>query len=421
MTSPGPEFVIVGAGLTGGAAATTLRTDGFDGRIVMIGEEPHPPYERPPLSKEYLRGDATAESTLLRPASWYEENEVELHLGARARVVDPEARTVVLDDDSQIRYDRVLVATGGRHRRPALPGGDLEGIHYLRTIEESDAIREEARAGRKAVVVGAGFIGCEVAASFRQLGVEVEMVEILGAPLERGVGPEIGRLFADIHRSRGVTLHLGQGVERFEGTGRLEAVVTDRGNRIECDFVVVGVGIEPNLGVIEGTSVEIDDGILVDELCRTNVEGIYAAGDVANHWHPIFERRLRVEHWDNALKQGAAAARSMMGRKEPFDDPHWFWSDQYDQNLQSIGVVSDRDELVVRGSLEESSFVAFYLRDGLLRGAVGLNRGRDVRRCGPLIRSRRPLDPDALRDEDVDLKRLAASVKEGASSDPADR
>ena len=410
-------FVVVGANLTGGAAATTLRSDGFEGRIVLIGEEATPPYERPSLSKAYLRGEAAIDEALLHPVSWYEENGVELLLGGKARRVDPGAKVVAHRDGRDVPYDKVLVATGGRNRQLEVPGHDLEGIHGLRTIEDADAIRREAKAGRRAVVVGAGFIGCEVAASLRQLGVEVEVVEIFESPLQRAVGQEIGRVFEGIHRDQGVVFHFGQLVERFEGSGRVEGVVTDRGTRIECDFVLVGVGIEPNLEVVEGTGVETANGILVDQLCRTNVEGVYAAGDVANHWHPIFQRRLRVEHWDNALKQGAAAARSMMGKQEPFDDPHWFWSDQYEHNLQSIGLPSDWDELVIRGSLEKRDFVAFYLKEGLLQAAVGLDRGRDVRRSGPLIRARRPLDPIALKDEDVDLKKLAASITR--QGDPA--
>jgi len=286
----------------------------------------------------------------------------------------------------------------------------LAGIHDLRTIEDADRIQAEATSGRKAVVVGAGFIGCEVAASLRQMGVEVEVVEIFDTALQRALGPEIGSVFEGIHRDHGVEFHFGQVVERFAGADGVEEVVTDRGSRIGCDFVVVGVGIEPSVEVVEGVGVAIDNGILVDELCRTNVEGIFAAGDVANHRHPLFDRRLRVEHWDNALKQGAAAARSMMGKTEPYDDPHWFWSDQYEHNLQSIGLASDWDELVVRGSPEERDFLAFYLKEGVLMGAVGLNRGRDVRRCGQLIRTRRPLDPTALKDEDVDLKKLAVTI-----------
>ena len=403
-------FVIVGANLAGGAAATALRSEGFDGRIVLIGEEPHPPYERPPLSKEYLRGESTAESALLHPASWYQENEIDLRLGIRVQRVDPEARVVRLEDDTETPYDKILVATGGRNRTPDVPGHELAGIHSLRTIEEADRIQAEATAGRKAVVVGAGFIGCEVAASLRQMGVEVEVVEIFDTALQRALGPEIGTVFEGIHRDHGVEFHFAQVVERFAGAHGVEEVVTDRGYRIGCDFVVVGVGIEPDVDVVDGAGIATDNGILVDELCRTNVDGIFAAGDVANHRHPLFDRRLRVEHWDNALKQGAAAARSMMGKTEPYDDPHWFWSDQYEHNLQSIGLVSDWDELVVRGSLEERDFLAFYLKGGLLMGAVGLNRGRDVRRCAQLIRARRPVDPTALKDEDVNLKKLAVTI-----------
>jgi 3-phenylpropionate/trans-cinnamate dioxygenase ferredoxin reductase subunit len=409
MSDPGSQIVIVGANLTGGAAATTLRSEGFDGAIVMIGEEPHPPYERPPLSKEYLRGERPVETSLLRPESWYEEHDVDLRLGVRAERIDPAARVVRLEGGTEVPYGSVLVATGGRNRRIGVPGSDLAGIHYLRTIEEADGIRQEARPGRRAVVVGAGFIGCEVAASLRQLGVEVEVVEIFDTALHRALGPEVGRVMEGVHRDHEVEFHFGQIVEHFLGSQRVEGAVTDRGRTIECDFVVVGVGIEPNIDVVADAGVATEDGILVDELCRTSVEGVYAAGDVANHQHPLFGRRMRVEHWDNALKQGAAAARSMAGKAEPFDDPHWFWSDQYDHNLQSIGVLSDWDELAIRGSLEERSFVAFYLKDGFLMGAVGLDRGKDVRRCRALIAARRLLDPVALKDEDVDLKRLAAT------------
>jgi 3-phenylpropionate/trans-cinnamate dioxygenase ferredoxin reductase component len=407
-----PRFVIVGANLTGGAAATTLRTEGFDGRIALIGEEPRPPYERPPLSKEYLRGESAADRTLLHPVPWYEENDVELHLGGRVERIDPRARVVWLHDGTRIPYDKVLVGTGGRNRAPAVDGNDLEGVHELRTIEDADRIRAEARPGRKAVLVGAGFIGCEVAASLRQLGVDVEVVEVFGTALHRALGPEIGQVIEGIHRDQGVAFHFDQVVERFLGTGRVDGVLTNRGLWIGCDFAVVGIGIEPNVEVVEGAGVETDNGILVDQRCRTSVEGIFAAGDVANHWHPLFDRHVRVEHWDNALKQGAAAARAMMGRDEPYDDPHWFWSDQYEHNLQSIGVASEWDELVIRGSLEERSFLAFYLKEGLLTGAVGLNRGKDVRRSAALVRARRPLDPTALKDEDVDLKKLAASIGE---------
>jgi 3-phenylpropionate/trans-cinnamate dioxygenase ferredoxin reductase subunit len=260
------------------------------------------------------------------------------------------------------------------------------------------------------VVVGAGFIGSEVTASLRQLGVEVEVVEFLELPLLRVVGPEVGRVLADIHRDHGVRFHFSQSVERFEGAGRVEAVVTNTGDRITCDFAVVGVGIEPVTDVVAGTDVAIDNGILVDDHCRTNVEDVFAAGDVANHDHPVFGRRMRVEHYDNALKQGAAVAKNMMGVATVFDDPHWFWSDQYDTNIQYAGFAPQWDELVVRGSMEERNFAAFYLHDGLVRAVVAVNRGKDVRRSMGLIRGAKPVDPASLADEDLDLRTLAAPV-----------
>jgi 3-phenylpropionate/trans-cinnamate dioxygenase ferredoxin reductase subunit len=402
--------VIIGGNLTGGAAATTLRSEGFDGPIVMVGEEPHLPYERPPLSKGYLRGEETKEHTLLHREAWYEEHDVELRLGSSAVHLDSTDREVELSTGERISYQQILIATGGRNRTLEVPGIDLEGVHALRTLEDADRIRAEARAGRTAVVVGAGFIGCEVTASLRLLGVEVEVVEVFDAPLLRAVGPEVGRVIEGIHRDRGVRYHFEDGVERFEGDSRVERVVTTTGRRLDCDFVVVGVGIQPNVEWLEGSGVQVDNGVLVDERCRTSVEGVYAAGDVANHVHPLFKRRLRVEHWDNALKQGAAAARSMLGSPDPFDDPHWFWSDQYEHNLQSVGIAAQWDELVIRGDMEARDFVAFYLRDGIVETVVGLNRGKDVRRSAALVRARRPVDPALLRDESVDLKRVAADL-----------
>jgi 3-phenylpropionate/trans-cinnamate dioxygenase ferredoxin reductase component len=410
-----PTLVIVGGNLTGGAAVSTLRTEGFDGRVVLVGEEPYLPYERPPLSKGYLRGEEPAEHAFLRPREWYGENEVELRLGVTATRLDPANHQVELSDGERVGYDKVLVATGGRNRRLDVPGAQLEGVHDLRTFEDADRIKAEAGRGRRAVVVGAGFIGCEVAASLRHLGVDVDVVEIFEVPLQRALGTEVGIVFEGIHRDAGVRFHFQDGVDRFEGHGRIESVITSAGHEIECDFAVVGVGIQPNLEWLAGSDVELDNGVVVDEFCRANLEGVYAAGDVANHWHPIFQQRMRVEHWDNALKQGAAAARTMMGANEPFDDPHWFWSDQYEHNLQSVGFAPEWDDLVVRGSMEERSFVAFYVKDELVKAAVGLNRGKDVRRSAALIRGRRPVDPALLRDEDVDLKKLAAEpAPEGA-------
>jgi 3-phenylpropionate/trans-cinnamate dioxygenase ferredoxin reductase component len=413
MSRGEPRFVIVGASLTGGVAATTLRAQGFDGGIVLIGAEWHPPYERPPLSKEYLRGEQAAEDALFRAATWYEEAAVDLRMGARAVRVDTGDRVVHLEGGGRVGYDRLLVATGGSNRRLSVPGHTLHGIYDLRTLEDADRIRAEAARGRRAVVVGAGFIGCEVAASLRQMGAEVAVVEIFETTLLRAVGSEVGKVVEAIHRDHGVRFHFGQVVDSFEGKDRVEAVVTDEGTRIECDFVVVGIGISPATDAVDGTGVAVENGIVVDQYCQTSVPGVFAAGDVANHYHPLFGRRLRVEHWDNALKQGAAAARNMLGEPTAFDDPHWFWSDQYDANLQYLGFAPQWDDLVIRGSMEERNFAAFYVKDGIVRAAVGLNRGKDVRRSAGLIRAGRPVDTAKLRDEEVDLRKLAESSVPG--------
>jgi 3-phenylpropionate/trans-cinnamate dioxygenase ferredoxin reductase subunit len=397
--------VVVGSNLCGGSAVRTLREGGFDGRIVLVGDEAHLPYERPPLSKEYLRGEQPLESLFLQPPSWYEENGVELRLGTRAVAIDAVERSVELSGGDIVKYDSILLATGGRPRR--LPGEPVEHVLYLRTISDADRIRSALAGRHHLVVVGAGFIGAEVAASARTMGLEVTCLEMLDVPLERALGKEMGALYAEIHREHGVDLRTGEGVQSIEETDGGVTVRTTKGAAIEGDAVVVGVGIEPNVDLAEEAGAKIDNGIVVDERCRTTVDGVFAAGDVANHWHPVFERHIRVEHFDNAIKQGAAAARAMMGKAEPYDDPHWFWSDQYDHNLQYAGFAASWDEIVVRGSTEDRSFVAFYLKDGVVLAALGLNRGKEVRRSMKLIRDRARPDPMLLRGEDVDLRTLA--------------
>ena len=347
------------------------------------------------------------EKAFVRPESFYAENAIELRLGVVAERIDPAGRTVELEGGERLAYDKLLVATGARNRRLPVLGVELEGVYDLRTAGDADRIREEARAGRRAVVVGLGFIGSEVAASLVELGLEVAAVEMLATPLEPALGADVGRTLADLHRDHGVELVLGEGVASLEGDGRVREVVTAGGKRIECDFAVVGAGVAPAVEVAAGSGVELDGGIAVDELCRTSVAGIYAAGDVAAHVHPLAGRRIRVEHWQNAIKQGEAAARSMLGKGEPYDEVHWFWSDQYDSNLQYAGFHGPWDELVVRGSLEERSFVAFYLEAGRVRAAAALDRGKDLRRAMALIRAGAAADPAALRDPDTDLRALA--------------
>jgi 3-phenylpropionate/trans-cinnamate dioxygenase ferredoxin reductase subunit len=316
---------------------------------------------------------------------------------------------VELEDHRRVPFDALLIATGGRNRRISIPGGDLEGIYGLRTVQDADRIRQEMVAGRRVVVVGMGFIGSEVAASLRQKGLDVVAIDPSKTPLFRVVGGEVGQTIANLHRDHGVRTIFEDTVAAFEGTRRVNYVVTTGGLRLECDFVVVGIGIEPAVDMLEDSGIVVDNGVVVDEYCETNLNGVYAAGDIANHYHPIFDRRIRVEHWQNAIKQGAAAARNMLGKRTVYDEIHWFWSDQYDANLQYAGFHTKWDQLVVRGRLDSASYLACYVNDGRIDAAVGLNRAKDVRRVMPLIKSRRAVDLERLQDEVVDLRSLYAS------------
>jgi 3-phenylpropionate/trans-cinnamate dioxygenase ferredoxin reductase subunit len=402
------RYVIVGASLAGATAAITLREEGADGTVTLIGAENEPPYERPPLSKAYLRGEVPIEKALVRPAPFYATHGIETIFGTRVTRIDPSTRIVELEDHRQVPFDALLIATGGRNRRISIPGGGLEGIYALRTIQDADRIRKEIVGGRRVVVVGMGFIGSEVAASLRQKGLDVVAIDPSKTPLFRVLGEAVGQTIANLHRTQGVRTIFEDTVAAFEGTGRVTHVVTKAGQRVDCDFVVAGIGIEPMVDMLEGSGIDIDNGVVVDEYCQTNVTGVFAAGDVANHYHPVFNRRIRVEHWQNAIKQGAAAARNMIGKRVAYDEIHWFWSDQYDANLQYAGFHVKWEQLVVRGRLDSGNYLACYVNDGRIDAAVGLNRGKDLRRVMPLIKSRRAVDLEQLRDEGVDLRSLYA-------------
>jgi 3-phenylpropionate/trans-cinnamate dioxygenase ferredoxin reductase component len=408
-TSKDP-IVIIGGGMAGGNAAATLREEGFPGPVVLISREPGVPFGRPPLSKTYLRSEEDLDAWYVRPAGWYADHDVELRSGAVA-AVDPGAQAVTLDSGEELGYQKVLIATGGRNRRLGIPGADLPGIHYLRTVAECDAIKQEARPGRHAVIVGMGFIGCEVAASLTQLGVRVTAVFPGRAPLETVLGGQVGALIGAIHRENGVELQPGGQVAAFEGTERLEAIVTAAGDRISCDFAVAGVGIQPDILPV---AVAQENGILTDEFCRASAPEVYAAGDVANQLHPLFGR-VRVEHYNNAEKQGAAAARSMLGSTAPYDYVHSFWSDQYEHKIEYVGHVAKWDEFVVRGSVAERKLIGSYLVDGVVRAAVGLDRGGDpeldldgeMAACACLVAERARPAPAVLADDRTDLWSLA--------------
>jgi 3-phenylpropionate/trans-cinnamate dioxygenase ferredoxin reductase subunit len=408
-------MAIVGGGKAGGTAAATLREEGFGGPVVLISREPEIPFGRPPLSKTYLRSEEGLDDWYVRSAGWYEANDVELRTDSVV-AVDPAAHQLALGSGRDLEYHKLLIATGGRNRRLQIPGAELPGIYYLRTVAECDAIKREAVANRHAVVVGMGFIGCEVAASLTQLGVRVTAIFPGSVPLERVLGREVGAVIGAFHRANGVELSAESQVAAFEGTDRLEAVVTANGDRVACDFAVVGIGIEPDVPTFAPALAQAN-GILVDEGCRASVTDVYAAGDVANHLHPVFGR-VRVEHFNNAEKQGQAAARSMLGSTTSYDYIHSFWSDQYEHKLEYIGHATKWDEFVVRGSLEEGRLIGFYVLEGLIQAAVGLDRGGDpeldsdseMAACAPLVARRARLAAGQLADERVDLWSLSADA-----------
>jgi len=413
------RIVIIGASLAGATAAATLRDAGFDGEVHLIGAESRLPYNRPPLSKGYLRGQERFEDQLVKPASYYPEQGIELRLGVRATAIDPKQKVVELDGGERVAYDRLLVATGGRNRTLSVPGVDLNGVFQLRTVEDADRIRTAAQPGRRAVVVGLGFIGSEVTASLRQLGVEVVAVEGHRVPLARVLGDEVGQVLADIHREKGAELVLEDSVAAFEGADRVERVRTKKGRLLACDLVVAGIGIIPNSELVAAAGAAVENGVLVDEQCRTSLPDVYAAGDVSHHRHPIFGR-LRVEHWNNGYQQGRAAARSLLGGEQPYDYVHSFWSDQYEHSIEYVGFAVSWDRVVFRGRPHSRKFLGFYLKDGIVRAAVGVNRGGDpedpkadgeLKAVANLIRDRVGVDAARLADEDVDLRRLTVAAR----------
>jgi 3-phenylpropionate/trans-cinnamate dioxygenase ferredoxin reductase subunit len=405
-------MLIVGGGFAGGNAAATLRDEGFQGRVVIVGPEPGIPFGRPPLSKTYLRSEEDLDGWYVRPADWYEDHDVERLAESSVVGVDAAAHNVVLDSGQELEYQKLLVATGGRNRRLDVPGAELPGIHQLRTVAECDAIKREAVANRHAVIVGMGFIGCEVAASLTQLGVRVTAIFSGSVPLERVLGKEVGAVIGEFHRQNGVELLAESHITAFGGTERVEAAVTSGGDRVPCDFAVAGIGIEPVVPTFS-PAIEQANGILVDELLRASAADVYAVGDVANHLHPVFGR-VRVEHYNNAEKQGAAAARSMLGSTSPYDYIHTFWSDQYEHKLEYVGHAAKWDEFVVRGSLEEGKLIGFYLLEGVVQAAVGLDRGGDpeldtdseMAACVPLVATRVRPGAGRLADDRVDLRSL---------------
>jgi 3-phenylpropionate/trans-cinnamate dioxygenase ferredoxin reductase subunit len=404
-------FVILGASLAGAKAAETLRAEGFDGRLVLIGAEGERPYERPPLSKDYLRGEAEREKIYVHEEGFYAEQGIDLRLGRTAVSLNAAESELTLDGGERVHYDRLLLTTGAEPRRLPIPGGDLEGVLYLRTVKDSDVLRERFDRGGTVVVVGAGWIGAEVAASARQRGLEVSVVEPSTVPLERVLGTEVGAVYRDIHADHGVRMLMGTGVEAFEGDTAVERVRTSDGRLLECDFVVVGVGVQPRTELAAQAGIAVGDGILVDEHLRTGAPGVFAAGDVAHAHHPFYGERIRVEHWANALNQGPAAARNMLDLAKPYDRLPYFFSDQYDVGMEYTGFARTWDRVVFRGDPASREFIAFWLTGDRVLAGMNVNVWDVTEPIQRLVRERVAVDDRRLADPDVALDDLVPVEK----------
>ena len=400
-------FVIVGASLAGAKAAEALRAEGFDERVVLIGAEDERPYERPPLSKDYLRGEAERATVYVHPQGFYTDHDIELRLGRTAVSVDVAGSELALDDGERLRYDRLLLATGAEPRRLSIPGGDLDGVLYLRSVADCDALRARLDQGGTVVVIGAGWIGAEVAASARQRGLEVTVIDPLTVPLERVLGTEVGAVYRDIHVDHGVHMLLGTGVEALEGATAVERVRTSAGRELECDFVIVGVGVQPRTGLAAQAGLALDNGILVDEHLQTSAPGVLAAGDVANAHHPFYGERIRVEHWANALHQGPVAARAMLGEPDVYDRLPYFFSDQYDVGMEYAGFARTWDRVVFRGDPATREFIAFWLTGDRVVAGMNVNVWDVIDPIQRLIGERVAVDDRRLADPDIPLVELA--------------
>jgi 3-phenylpropionate/trans-cinnamate dioxygenase ferredoxin reductase component len=404
------SIVIVGASLAGASAADALRRQGYDGELLLVGAERESPYERPPLSKAVLAGKEDEDRVFLRPADWYEEQQIALRLGVRAVGLDADGRALLLDDNARLSYDRLLIATGAIPRTLDVPGADLPGVHTLRSLDNARAISADLTAEGPVVVVGAGFIGAEVASVCRARGLTVTVIEPLAVPMARALGEEVGSLFAKLHRAHGVDLRLGEGITAIRGVDRVEEVVTSSGARIPAALVIIGVGVRPADGWLAGSGLTLRDGIVVNEYCATNLTGVYAAGDVARWpYHPAGadSALVRLEHYDNAIRQAENAARNMLGEAVAYSPVPYFWTEQCDWMAQYVGYTERWDQLVYRGEPASGAGAIFYLDAGRLRAVLSINRIRDLGALRKLIGAGAQFNPALLADESLDLRELA--------------
>jgi 3-phenylpropionate/trans-cinnamate dioxygenase ferredoxin reductase subunit len=397
------DIVIVGGGLAGAAAAETLRAEGFDGRITLFADEPEPPYERPPLTKDYLRGESAFEKAVVHPASWYDEQKIDLALETQVTAIDPRESVVTLRNGRRRAFDRLLLATGSAPRTLDVPGKDLDGVHLLRTRAHADAIRKAAASAGQVVVVGGGWIGTEVAASIRQAGAAVTLVTPDAVPLERPLGTEVASIIRDLHLEHGVDIKAGRTVIGFGGRTGVESVHLSDGSWIPADLVVVGIGALPRVELASSAGLAVENGVVVDEFLTTSDPAIFAAGDVAAAWHPVFEARIRVEHWDNARRQGRVAARNMLGGQDAYERIPFFFTDQFDFGMEYAGHAPRWDRVVFRGDPESRKFIAFWLDGDRVVAGMNANIWKVNGAISALVRSRADVDVARLVDEDVPL------------------
>lgn len=401
------HFVLIGGGHASVSAARTLRRLDFDGHITIVGTEEHLPYQRPPLSKDWLLGNESTNDILSASADWFEANDVELELKTTAEQIELKELRVHLSNGKTLDADAILIATGARPR--ILEGTEnLKSAFYLRSIDDADKIKAQFSSSRHVVIVGGGFIGLEVAASARAAGLEVTLLESSELPLKKILGQDVASTLTDIHKQQGVDIRVNESVTSVTDSDSGVRVETERGTTIEADFAVIGIGVIPNDEIARSSEITVGNGIRVDEYCRSSAPGVFAAGDVANFYHPGFDKRMRVEHFDNATRQATVAAKNMMGIRTEISDAQWFWSDQYDHNFQYAGHATRWDTVVFRGSLDDHDFSAFYLQDEMLVAAFGANRGADVMQAKNLITSKIKLNVDRLRDSSVELGDLSA-------------
>jgi 3-phenylpropionate/trans-cinnamate dioxygenase ferredoxin reductase component len=401
----GESFVIVGASLAGAKTATALRDEGFDGRIVLIGDEAEKPYERPPLSKDYLQGKSKKDEIYVHPDDWYPSHDVEPILETRVTDADASGHEIALSDGQRLRYTKLVLATGSSPRRVSVPGADLDGVLYLRRVEDSERIRETLGSASRIAVIGGGWIGLEVTAAARLAGVEVTLIEQAKLPLLRVLGPEVAEIFADLHRGHGVDLRFDEHLEEITGDGGRVRGVRLSGGEVDAEAVVVGVGIAPNTALAEAAGLGVDDGVVVDEYLRSSDPDMYAVGDVASAFHPLFGRHIRVEHWANAVNQPKYAAKTMVGRDAAYDRVPYFFTDQYDLGMEYSGYVEPGgyDQVLFRGERNGDEFIAFWLKDGRVLAGMNVNVWDVTDPIQALIRSRQPVDLEKLTDVDVPL------------------